>query len=329
MAPIGQVHPSPREAPARPRGASPQQASTASLPGAGITRFTALSSRTPWVAFGALAVGIFCISWSAIFVRWAVGVSGPASAFYRALIGTVVLLPIWAARRGAARPSRATLGYAALGGLFFALDVACYNTAILKTSAGIATLLANTTPFFVGFGVWILFHNRPRPTFWIGLAVAAVGSTLILHTDLPAHPRVGAGDLIAVAAGFWFAAYLVTTQLARADVDTLTLSTLSIAASAAMLLVLCAVIRTPLSGYPPASWASLLALGLISQVAGYLALTYALGHLPATLTSVALLLLPPITTLLAIPLLGERPSPPQIAGGVIVLLGVLIVTRGA
>jgi drug/metabolite transporter (DMT)-like permease len=285
-----------------------------------------LSSRPSWRAAAALAVGVVCIAWSAIFVRWAVGVSGPASAFYRACIASIVLLPIWLARRPRA-PSRRALALAALAGLFFAFDLACYNTAILNTSAAIATLVGNVAPFCVGIATWLLFRERPPSAFWIGLAIAFVGVSIIIGADLRAHPTLGVGDLLGVAAGVWFAAYIMTTQRARAELDTLGLTTLSIAASALVLLGICLLFRSPLIGYQPRSWAALIGLGLVSQVTGYIALTYALGSVPATVSSVVLLLQAPLTGLLAVPLLGEVPSRSQILGGALVLAGVYVVVR--
>src|SRR5437868_2633302 len=41
-------------------------------------------------AYIALAIGIVCIGFSAIFTKWA-GVPGPVSGFYRVIIATVVL----------------------------------------------------------------------------------------------------------------------------------------------------------------------------------------------------------------------------------------------
>jgi drug/metabolite transporter (DMT)-like permease len=285
-----------------------------------------LSSRPSWRAGAALAVGVVCIAWSAIFVRWAVGVSAPASAFYRAGIASIVLLPIWLARRPRV-PSRRALALAALAGLFFAFDLACYNTAILDTSAAIATLVGNVAPFCVGIATWLLFRQRPSPAFWTGLAIASVGVTIIIGADLRAHPTLGVGDLLGVAAGIWFAAYLMTTQRARVELDTLGLTTLSIAASAVVLLGICVLFRSPLLGYQPKSWAALIGLGLVSQVTGYIALTYALGSVPATVSSVVLLLQAPLTGLLAVPLLGELPSRSQVLGGTIVLIGVYVVVR--
>ena len=56
--------------------------------------------------------------------------TGPASAFYRMLIPTVVLLPTLGTDRKRERLSGHKWGIIALGGLFFALDLALYNTPI-------------------------------------------------------------------------------------------------------------------------------------------------------------------------------------------------------
>jgi drug/metabolite transporter (DMT)-like permease len=71
----------------------------------------------------------------------------------------------------------------------------------------------------------------------------------------------------------------------------------------------------------------LLGLGLVSQLGGYLALTYALGHLPATVTSVSLLVQGPLTAILAAWLLGEPLTGALILGGALVLLGVGLANR--
>jgi len=73
-------------------------------------------------------------------------------------------------------------------------------------------------------------------------------------------------------------------------------------------------------------WA-VLGLGLVSQLGGYLALTFALGHLPATITSVSLLTQGPLTAVLATLLLAEPLTLPQIVGGALVLIGVGLAHR--
>lgn len=215
----------------------------------------------------------------------------------------------------------------ALAGAFFAFDLALFNTAVLRTSAANATLLGNNAPVIVGLGSWFVFRKRPRAIFWAGLALALVGSSFIVGHDALSHATLGAGDAMAMTASIFFAAYLLTIERVRSDIDTLTLTALAVAASSVVLLLLCLVLGVPLAGYTTHAWLSLIGLGVVSQVGGYLAITYALGHLPATATSVGLLGQAPLTALLAIPLLGEPLIASQIIGGVLVLTGIYVVNR--
>ncbi len=85
--------------------------------------------------------------------------------------------------------------------------------------------------------------------------------------------------------------------------------------------------HNPLLGFDRNTWLVFLATAFVSQLIGYMALAYALGHLPASIVSPTMVLQPVVTTLLAIPLLGEIPSVWQGLGGIIALLGIYIVNR--
>jgi drug/metabolite transporter (DMT)-like permease len=128
------------------------------------------------------------------------------------------------------------------------------------------------------------------------------------------------------ASVFW-GAYLLTTQHVRTRTDTLTFNTFAMVGSVLTLFVACVALGEPLWGYPHRTWLVLAGLGLISQLGAYLALTYALGHLPATMTSVALLGQIPLAALLSVPLLMEPITTIQLLGGAFVLGGVLLVKR--
>jgi len=125
-------------------------------------------------AYAALALGVLCIGFSAIFTKWAnlagtVHVTGAVSAFYRVIIATIALtIPyglhlvrvqrrghrarVYAAANGTAiEPAKSKLSGlrskvlwgTVIAGLFFALDLGFWNTSLLFTSAANATLLGN------------------------------------------------------------------------------------------------------------------------------------------------------------------------------------------
>jgi drug/metabolite transporter (DMT)-like permease len=287
-----------------------------------------------WLAYAALLFTIFGIAWSAIFVRWA-GVPGPSSAFHRVFIAALVLVPWWIATALGSerprRPNRRAVALALAGGALFGLDLAFYNTAVMRTTATEATLLGNNAPVFVGIGSWLIFRRPPPRSFWAGLLLALSGAIIVLAGSLESGARSGdlEGNLLALGAAVFFAGYLLATERVREGLDTLTFSTIAVIGSVLTLLVVCLLFDAPLSGFPARTWAALLGLGLISQLAAYFALVYALGHLPATITSVGLLAQVPLTALLAVPLLGERLTTRQLAGGALVLAGIYIVNAGA
>ena len=289
-----------------------------------VTKQAVAESRV--AAYLALVAGIVCIAWSAIFVRWT-DIPGPASAFYRMLIPAMVLLPTFATDRKRERVTGRTWLIIGLGGLFFALDLALYNTAILRTSAANATLLGNNTPIVVGLLTWMVFRRRPQPAFWLGLILAICGSVVILWADLARHAPFGVGDVMALGAAACFAVYLLATEKVRTTTSTLTFLRLSMIATTLVLLLLNFAMGISLRVPHRRTWWALLGLGLVSQLGGYLALTYALGHLPATITAISLLTQGPLTAAMAAVLLGEPLTLQQIVGGALVLSGVALAHR--
>src|SRR5262245_44809639 len=105
-----------------------------------------------------LALGIVCIALSAIFTRLS-GVPGTVSAFYRVAIMVAALAPLFArqvASREVSTDRRVWL-LAACAGVFFALDLALWNTSLFLTTAADATLLGNDAPILVGLIALLVF----------------------------------------------------------------------------------------------------------------------------------------------------------------------------
>ena len=291
------------------------------------------------IAYAALAAAVVAVAWSAIFVRWA-DIPGSASAFYRVLIAACVLLPWRAVHTPAGarrqRPGRRAWLMAVAAGVFFALDLAFFNTAIMRGSASTTSLLGSNAPVFVGLGSWIVFRRRPHGSFWVGLVASMTGIAMMIWAGAeassasPGDPSVRhdlVADFMAIAAAFCFAGYLLAVADARDRMDTLTLNTIAMAVSTVCLLPICLAIGAPLWDYPASTWIALLWLGIVSQVGAYLLIAYALGHLPATIVSVGLLGQAPLTALLAALLLRERLAPLQLVGGALVLAGIYVVNR--
>jgi drug/metabolite transporter (DMT)-like permease len=276
-------------------------------------------------AYVALAVGVLGIGWSAIFVRMS-GVSGSTSAFYRMALAQLVFVP-WrlAAPAPGARLARGAVIAAVWAGVAFAADLALFNTAIMRTSVGNATLLGVNAPIFVALGAWMFFGQRPTVAFWSGFSLSFAGMVAIVGTDVIRHPVLGIGDAMAVGGAICYAVYLLYLQRSRVEIDALSFSAISGVVASVTLLVICLAIGAPLRGFPAASWGALIALALVTQVVGHLCVAYAMGKIPAPVASVVLLGQAPITVILAVPVLHERVTSAQLVGGLLVLVGIGVV----
>jgi drug/metabolite transporter (DMT)-like permease len=263
---------------------------------------------------------VLCIGWSALFVKLA-GVPGPVSAFYRFMFPSLVLLPWWLTTRRDC-PAWPELRQIFIGGLYIAGDLVLWNTSIMLTTAATATLLGNNAPIWVGLISLLVFGERLGSRYWTGLLLAMAGMLLIAFSHGVSFAPVNVGYPLAVLSSLFFAGYLISTRKLRASIDTLTFMTFSSLASMAILLCITLAMGLPLTGYSLRSWGSLIGLGLISHLLGYLSINYALGHLRASVVSVTLLGQPLVTALLAMPVLGEFLAPWQIAGGCLVLAGI-------
>ena len=281
-----------------------------------------------WKPYLALFGGLVILGFSAIFVRLAEA-PGPVAGFYRmAIPGMLLAIPmIFRMKSRAIQLPRAAVRAALLGGLFFGLDLSLWASGIMLRGATIPTLMANTAPVWVGVGTLVVWRRRLPGLFWLGLAIAMAGVAVVLGLDAFKEFDLGLGSLMGLGAAIFYGAYFLVTQKARETIDTPTYFWLSSSCSAVVLLVVVGLLGQPLTGYPSQGWLSFLAMGLVVQLVGWLALNYAQGHLPATIVSPTLLGQPVLTALLAWPILGESLGAGQLAGGLLVLAGVYLVHR--
>ncbi len=275
----------------------------------------------------ALAVGISALSLSAMFVRWAEA-PGPITGFYRLLISTIFLTPIFIRQQERLEPiDKKYLFFPLLAGVFTAFDFAFWNSSLKFTTAANATLLGNIAPLWVALFALFIFREKLRGVFWLGLIIALTGAALVMGSDFLHHPTLGIGDLMASAAAIFYASYQLTTQRGRKYIDPFRYTWLVGVSATIGMFIMNLVLGNSFTGYPAQTWIIFFVTAIISQTIGYLAITYALGHLPASVVSPTLIGQPILTTVLAIPMLGEIPNSMQWIGGVIALAGIYIVNQ--
>ena len=275
----------------------------------------------------AAVAGALCIAFSGILVRES-GVSPSTAAVFRCLYALPLLaLLAWLEDRRYGPLERRTIWLSLVAGCFFAADLTFWAHSIEAVGAGLATVLGNLQVVVVGIAAWALYGERPRRSILVALPIVIAGVVLIAGV-VGSNPY-GSAPLLGVAAGlvtaFSYAGYLIVVRRGQRDIRRLAgplfWATLATAVSAALAGIVVGDFD-PVPSLPAHAW--LVILGLTSQVAGYLLINVSLPRLPSVVTSLLLLIQPVVTVFLAMILLGEDPSPYQLAGVGLVMAGLAV-----
>lgn len=289
----------------------------------------------PLGALLALFAGATCIGMSPIFVR--VSETGPtATAFWRVALAVPVLWALWYALRDkparGAPAARAPISWPLLiaAGIAFAGDLGFWHLSIKLTSVANSTLLANLAAIFVTLSAWLLYRQAPSRLFAAGLITALIGVCMLVSTSMAFSPTALAGDGLAVVTAMFYAWYLLTVKRLR-DGGAATLYLMAVTTTVTAVILLPVALATGEQMLPDstAGWLKLLGIALISHSGGQGLITYALAHLPAAFSSVSLLFQPVMAGVFAWVLLSEPLVPLQIAGGIVVLVGIWLARRGS
>ena len=280
-------------------------------------------------AIFALLMGATCIALSPIWVR-VVDVGPTVSAFWRVALAVPLLWVVFLSVSRTTSWKKANPYLLLAAGLAFAGDLAFWHWSIQFTSVANSTLLANLASIFVTLAAWVLWRQKPTPVFLAGLVAALVGVALLVRASLGFSPRALLGDGLGVVTAMFYAWYLLSVKGVRdRGIATLQLMAVTTTITAAILLpVALASGEAPL----PAGlegWLKLLGLAWISHSAGQGLIAYALAHLPAAFSAVALLFQPVMAALFAWLFLAEPLVMLQVIGGVVVLAGIYLAHRGS
>ncbi|WP_336344472.1 DMT family transporter [Halalkalicoccus ordinarius] len=280
----------------------------------------------------ALGFSILALSTSAILVRWSVAPS-VVVAFYRVLFTLLLLAPVALARhRADFRALSARDGLvAAVTGIALAIHFAAWFESLEWTSVAASVTLVQTQPVFVAVGAVLLLDERVTARTGGGIALALCGAVVMSVSDLLAGSAFAGtalyGNALAVLGAVMAACYVLAGRSLRQRVALLPYVTVVYGACTLCLLGLALAGGEALTGYPPREWALFLAMAIGPGVLGHTVVNWALAHLESSVVSVSLLGEPVGATLLALVLLAEVPGAFTVAGGAVVLAGIVVTAR--
>jgi drug/metabolite transporter (DMT)-like permease len=275
--------------------------------------------------------GAMCIAFSAIFVRLA-DVSVSTAAVFRCLYALPLLwLLARSERRSYGARSWRDRRPALIAGLFFAADLIFWHISIEYVGAGLATVLGNTQVLFVALTAWALLREKPHLGAFVAIPIVLMGVVLIsgvLGEGAYGQDPVR-GVVFGILTGIAYTGFLLVLRHGNEDIrrpaeplfDASLVGALGSAVAGAFMGELDLVPSWPAHGW-------LLALGVTSQVLGWLLISISLPRLPAAMTSIILTLQPVGSMVLGVALLSEAPSVLQVAGVVVILVGISVARLG-
>lgn len=308
-----------------PSGAPAEIAPASSRVVSGLA-FAVVSAATFGLS-GPLARGLLDTGWSA-----------GAVVLVRVGIAALVVAPFGVlALRGRWRLLRQNAGLVVLYGVLAVAGAQfCYFSAVVHMQVGPALLIEYTAPAAVVVWLWLRHGQRPGPVTLVGAVLAACGLVLVL--DLLSGIDLSlVGVLWALGAMVGAATYFVISADESNGLPPMALAAGGLVVGTAVLGLLGAVgllamdtatAPTTYLGRSVTWWVPLVLLGLVTAAVSYTTGIAAGRRLGSRLASFVALLEVVAAIGFAWLLLGELPRPVQLAGGLLILAGVVAVKLG-
>jgi DME family drug/metabolite transporter len=282
---------------------------------------------------GSLVVLFSTLCWgtSGIFVKFVVAdssISALALAFWRDLFSFLVLLaglrlfrPDWL------RVERKKLRWLAAMGCVLGIFHVFWNLGVLLNGAAVATVQQAAMPAIVTLAAWLLWREPLTWTKIAAILLTFVGTVLVSGIDVLGQAELSRGGLlVGLGMPVFYAGWNLLGKKTRQDHGPFTILVYAFGFGALVLLPFQFFIPQPWP-VPVSASLSFAALILIATVVPFSTYTFALGRLPASVASILAMAEIPIVAVYAYVLLDELLTTSQIVGAVLVVVGVLLLTR--
>lgn len=282
----------------------------------------------------ALLAILFCTIWSSAFIGTKIGLEASPPLVLAAmrflLAGVVMLIAAKLMGHSWALPPRDLFIVFGMGVLNNALYLGLTFTALKTVSAGLVSVLASTNPLLTTFAAALWLGERPRPVHFVGLALGILGTILVLRHRLGAGLDGGAGILLALAGIAALVGGTILFKMVKTQHSLFVINAYQLLAGGLILTPL-ALAQGLVS--PPQLNATLLAavayLAVIVSIGGTLIWLYLLREGSARAVSAYHFLNPVIGLVLSALILKEPLLPPDLAGLLPIMIGIVLVSRPA
>jgi drug/metabolite transporter (DMT)-like permease len=249
---------------------------------------------------------------------------GPVAAgFWRLALALPFLAFVaWRQQQGRPLPGWGLVALVALGGLFFAADLAAWHEGILRTKLANATLFGNFASFLFAIYGFVLLRTLPRPAQLVAILLAAAGTLLLLGGSYELSSAHFTGDLLSLLAGLFYTFYLIAVDRARRRMKPWPVLAIATAGGVLPLLLFALALGEKVV---PGDWTPVILLSISSQLIGQGLLVYAMGHVSPVVTGLVFLTQPIASALIGWLAFDERLSAGDGIGALLICVALVLI----
>jgi drug/metabolite transporter (DMT)-like permease len=282
--------------------------------------------------FSSLLLGVFILSFAAIFTRIAENELSPsATVFNRYYIATVVLVPwqiIQLRINNSSEPNQVIKlqdwAIFVLSSMLGTSAIFLWASSLTQTSVANSNLLHNVTPIFAVLGGWLFLGQSFDYKFLLGMLLAIIGVFIISFGDFHSAVNSLYGDSLALLSAVFYALnYLVREKLrSKFSASTILLWTSLLSGCFTFLITL--TTETQLFPNSWQTWLAVICLAVLCQIIGQGLLIHNLKQFSSAFVTLLMLTEPLLTALFAFIIFAEKLSPLNWVAFIVVLIGIYI-----
>ena len=283
-----------------------------------------VDSRLPYLA---LVIGMLAISTSAILIRFSN--SDPlVIGSYRQTFATLLFVPFLIKDKGkeitTLPPQK--IAEMSIAGILLGGHFGFFISSVKATSIAASVLLGTCHIVYVAIIGWLFFGERLNKKAIMGTIFALFGIIVLFWGDLVEDPGNFRGNILAFVSGILAGLYYLGGRKLRKDIS-LPLYALVVYFFSALTMWLVVIFQDlDYRNLPIEEFQLFILMALIPTLLGHTMQNWALGFLPAYVVSISLLSEPVGSGILGWIIFSEVPSLGVFIGGIIVLIGVYVVT---
>jgi drug/metabolite transporter (DMT)-like permease len=283
------------------------------------------------IAAGAVLVATACWGTSALFVKLILAnqdVSALALAFWRDLATFLtLLLGLGLFRRRWLIVHREDIGWLIGLGASIGVFHIFWNLAVFLNGAAVATVQQAAMPAIVAVAAWAIWREPLTVRKIMAILLTFVGTVLVSGVSVLGEADLTLyGFLVGMGTPITYASWNLFIKKVRGGYNPFTTLTYGFGFGALVLLPVQFFTPQPVD-LPPVTLLHFAGLIIIATIGGFSIYTFALGRLQASVATILAMAEIPIVAVYAYVLLGERMTFDQVLGALLVVVGVLMLSR--